>query len=306
MERPLIVDGGLATALEARGHTLHPRLWSAGVFIERPEAVERLHRDYLAAGADILITASYQMSFEGLAREGLDRASAKDAMRRTVAVARSAAAAEGRAPIVAASVGPYGATLADGSEYRGAYGVDARKLSAFHRERLEVLATSGADMLAIETIPSMDEARVLRDLLEERKGIEAWFSFSCRDGVRISDGEPIRHLAEMLDPCRRVFAVGVNCTAPEHVSDLIDAIREGTRKPIIVYPNSGERWDATRRRWSGDVARERFLASATGWARKGVWAIGGCCRVGPDMIRELANRLRSWRMDWLRERDGLD
>jgi homocysteine S-methyltransferase len=254
--------------------------------------VEQLHRDYLAAGADILITASYQMSFAGFAREGLDRVAAADAMRRTVAVARRAAAAERRAPIVAASVGPYGATLADGSEYRGAYGLDMRELAAFHRERLEVLTASGADMLAVETIPSVEEARAIRDLLEERDGIEAWFSFSCRDGTRIRDGESVRRLAEMLDPCRRVTAVGVNCTAPEYVSELIDAIREGTRKRIIVYPNSGERWDAAARSWSGEATSDRFLASATAWARKGVWAIGGCCRVGPAMIRELADRLR--------------
>lgn len=292
MERPLIVDGGLATALEARGHALHPRLWSAGVFLDRPEAVERLHRDYLAAGADILITASYQMSFDGLAREGLDHAAAAHVMRQTVAVARGAASAERRSPIVAASVGPYGATLADGSEYRGRYGLGLRQLAAFHRERLEVLTASGADMLAIETIPSADEACALRDLLEERDGIEAWFSFSCRDGARIREGEPVRRLAAMLDSCRRVTAVGVNCTAPEHVSDLIDAIREGTRKRIIVYPNSGERWDSTGRRWSGDVARGRFVELAAAWARKGVWAIGGCCRVGPETIRELAERLR--------------
>jgi homocysteine S-methyltransferase len=292
VDRPLIVDGGLATALEARGLVLHPRLWSAGVFLERPEAVEKLHRDYLAAGADILITASYQMSFEGLAREGLEHASAADAMRRTVAVARSAASVAGRSPIVAASVGPYGATLADGSEYRGAYGLGRRELAAFHKERLEVLTASGADMLAIETIPSADEALALRDLLDERDGIDAWISFSCRDGSRIRDGAAVSRLAEMLDPCRRVTAVGVNCTAPEHVSDLIDAIREGTRKRIIVYPNSGERWDPAGRRWSGEADPEGFLDSATEWARKGVWAIGGCCRVGPEMIRELARRLR--------------
>jgi homocysteine S-methyltransferase len=291
VKRPLIVDGGLATALEARGHDLHPRLWSAGVALERPDAVEALHREYLEAGAEILITASYQMSFEGLEREGLDHAAAAEAMRRTVALARSAAARARRPAIVAASVGPYGASRADGSEYRGAYGLDRAGLAAFHGERLEVLAASGADMLAVETLPSLEEAELLRDLIEEGDGIEAWFSFSCRDGAHLRDGTPIRRPAEMLDSCRRVTAVGVNCTAPEHVSDLIGALRAVTRKRIVVYPNSGERWDATRRRWAGDVDRGRFLDLASAWARLGVWAIGGCCRVGPGMIRDLAARL---------------
>jgi homocysteine S-methyltransferase len=293
VNRPLIVDGGLATALEARGHDLHPRLWSAGVVLERPEAVEALHREYLEAGAEILITASYQLSFEGLEREGLDHAAATDAMRRTVGLARSAANRARRPAIVAASIGPYGASRADGSEYRGAYELDAHGLAAFHRERLEVLSASGADMLAVETLPSLEEAEVLRDLVEERDGIEAWFSFSCRDGVRIRDGTPIRRLAAMLDSCRRITAVGVNCTAPEHVSHLIDAIRAATRKRIVVYPNSGERWEASGRRWSGDIDRGRFLDLASEWARMGVWAIGGCCRVGPGMIRDLAARLRA-------------
>jgi homocysteine S-methyltransferase len=292
VDRPLIVDGGLATALEARGHALHPRLWSAGVFLERPEVVEALHAEYLAAGAEILIGASYQMSFPGLEREGLHHDAAAAAMLRTVAAARRAGERAGTSPIVAASVGPYGATLADGSEYHGRYALDVPALADFHRERLELLATSEADLMAIETIPSFHEARALRLLLDEGRGIDAWVSFSCRDGACLRDGPPLVRAVALFEDCRRVMAIGVNCTAPSHVARLIDAIRSVSGKRIVVYPNSGELWDAARRRWSGRVAEERFLEQAVGWARQGVWAVGGCCRVGPETIRRLASRLR--------------
>ena len=292
MRRPLIVDGGLATGLEELGHELHPRLWSAGVFLEAPQSVEELHAAYLAAGAEVLVTASYQMSFEGLAREGLDPAAAESAMRATVETARRAAERHGKPTIVAASVGPYGAVLTDGSEYRGDYELRGEELAAFHRRRLEVLRRSGADLLAIETIPSLEEARVLCALLSEHDGIDAWISFSCRDGAHIADGHRIQQAVALLEACPAVTAVGVNCTAPEFVADLMDGIREGSGKPIIVYPNSGETWDAVGRRWAGNFAQERFLELARKWARKGAWAIGGCCRVGPAVIRDLARVLQ--------------
>jgi len=291
MGRPRIVDGGLATGLEQLGYRLHPRLWSAGPFLERPEAVEALHRVYLAAGAEILISASYQMSFEGLEREGLDHAEAAGAMQRTVTVARQAAADTSRPVIVAASVGPYGATQADGSEYTGVYELDARALVGFHRERIEVLSASGADLLAIETIPSLVETQALCDLLSENPGPEAWISFCCRDGYRIAGGESVARAAALVDGCDRVTAIGVNCTPPQHVSSLIEAIGSVTDKRIVVYPNSGESWDAVGRRWSGEPDASGFVELARGWARQGVWAIGGCCRVGPETIRELARAL---------------
>jgi homocysteine S-methyltransferase len=289
---PLIVDGGLATGLEALGHRLHPRLWSAGVFLDRPRAVEALHAAYLAAGAQVLISASYQMSFEGLAREGLNREQTTAALRATIDAARRACERAARPAIVAASVGPYGASLGDGSEYHGEYGVSHATLREFHRDRLRVLNESGADMLALETIPSLEEARVLAKLLDENDGLEAWVSFSCRDARHLRDGQPIERAAAMLDGCSRVTAIGVNCTAPQHVSGLMDAIRETSRKRVIVYPNSGEHWDASRRDWSPGSELPDFVDLAATWAAKGAWAVGGCCRIGPETIGRLALRLR--------------
>jgi homocysteine S-methyltransferase len=292
MARPLIVDGGLATSLEERGHVLHPRLWSAGVFIQDPGAVENLHVAFLEAGAEIVISASYQMSYEGLAREGLDRDAATDAMRRTVEVAFRARERAGRYEArIAASVGPYGAVLCDGSEYRGDYGLTVDRLIGLHRERFSTLAASGADLLAVETIPSLDEARAVLSLLAERDGPPAWLSFTCKDGTRISDGHEIREAAELCDACTRVVAIGVNCTAPRFVAELMDQIRRGSSKPIVVYPNSGQSWNAERRDWSGEPDRGKFVRLANVWAARGAWAIGGCCRVGPDAIREIATSL---------------
>lgn len=288
VERPWILDGGLATALEDRGLALHPRLWSAGVFLERPEAVEAVHRAYLRSGAEILITASYQMTLAGLEREGLTRSDAVAALRATVRAARHACEHEGRAAMVAASVGSYGAARADGSEYRGDYGLSPGALVEHHRPTFEILCGSGAELLAIETIPSLDEARAFVELLATRRRARAWISFTCRDGRRLGEGQPIREASRLLDRCPQVVAIGVNCCAPEHVASLIAEIRRGSGKPIVVYPNSGEAWDPAARRWSGSASAPSFVELARGWAAQGAWAIGGCCRIGPGVIRSLA------------------
>ena len=292
---PWIVDGGLATALESAGYELHPELWSAGVFLEHPDAVERVHAAFLSAGAEILISASYQMSFEGLARVGLGRAQAEAVLVETVDAARRAVDRRGSRARIAASIGPYGATLFDGSEYRGDYGLDVEQLVEFHRPRFEVLRAAGADFLACETIPSLEEARALLHLLHEAEGTRAWFSFSCRDASHIADGEPLARAAELLGGSAAVLAVGVNCTAPEHVSGLMDQIQSACDKPVVVYPNSGENWNPGAREWSGEEAGDSFAQRAAEWAQQGAWAIGGCCRVSPKTIRQLATARPDWK-----------
>ena len=289
--RPLLIDGGLATALEARGHTLHRELWSGGVFLENPGAVESVHREFLEAGAEIVISASYQMSFAGLARAGLDRHAAARTLASTVEVARRACEQINSRALVAASVGPYGAVLGDGSEYRGDYALSKDQLAEFHRERLAVLAHADADMLAIETVPSLPEAEVLLELLAEHPQARAWFSFACRDGERMGDGQPLVLAAKLLDGSPQVAAIGVNCTAPRFVSSLMRHIRAVSSKPIVVYPNSGERWDAQAKCWTGPTEEDAFVRLACEWAAEGAWAIGGCCRVGPELIRKVARAL---------------
>lgn len=267
----MILDGGLATELEKRGYDLSDALWSARLLRDAPEAIRAVHADYVAAGAGCLITASYQAALGTLSEEHF---------RLSVRLARDAGPR-----VVAASVGPYGAARADGSEYTGAYDLDEDGLYAWHAARFAVLANAGADLLACETIPSFPEARALRRLLEETPGAEAWFSFCCRDGERISDGTPLAECAAFLEDCPRVVAVGLNCTAPRHVLPLLSTLR--TRKKIVVYPNSGETWDPGRRVWTGEADPAEFAAMALEWRRAGADWIGGCCRTGPDHIRAL-------------------
>ena len=290
---PLLLDGGLATQLEAQGADLSDRLWSARLLHDDPDAIVAAHRAFFAAGARVAITASYQASFEGFAAHGLDRAATEALLRRSVALAgraRDEALADGAAgPLfVAASVGPYGAILADGSEYRGRYGLGVEDLKAIHRDRLRVLASTDADVLAAETIPELEEGVAIAELLGESPGTAAWISFSCRDGATLRSGAPIEAAVEAIRDAPGVVATGVNCTAPEHVEELVGRIRSVTALPIVVYPNSGEGWDAAARRWTGGRVGRVDGEAAARWRAAGATLVGGCCRVGPDQVASMA------------------
>ncbi len=282
----LVSDGGLATELEARGNDLSDSLWSARLLMDAPEQIRDAHLAFFRAGAVIATSASYQASFEGFARRGLDRREAAGLMRRSVDLARAARAemaGDGRARWVAASVGPYGAALADGSEYRGRYGLSVRELAAWHRPRLEVLAEAGADVLALETVPDIDEAEALMAAVTGL-GIPAWLSYSIA-GERTRAGQSLSEAFAVAAGVPEVVAVGVNCCAPADVLTAIAAAREVTGKPVIVYPNSGEEWDARRRAWTG---RSRYFpAQPQQWITAGARIAGGCCRVRPGDIAEI-------------------
>ena len=296
-DEPLILDGGLATELEADGYDLNHTLWSARVLIEEPEAIRAVHARFLAAGADCIISATYQASFPGLAHYGLSDKESERLFRFAVELAaeernrfwRDPANREGRRrPLVAASVGPYGAFLADGSEYTGAYAIDDAGLATFHWRRLEVLARAGADLLAVETIPSAREARVLRRLLERLDTAPpAWFSFTCRDGAHLSDGTPVGEITADLADCSRIHWVGVNCTAPKHFAELIPRIGAASGKPVVAYPNGDGRWDPGRKIWETPAETANLPQLAPEWRRLGATLIGGCCRTRPDDIRAI-------------------
>ncbi len=291
----LILDGGLATELEVRGHRLDARLWSAVLLSRDPEAIGRLHTDYLEAGADCVVSASYQATLEGFGVAGYGRERAERLLASSVEIALVARDRfwsgyrdkNRERPLVAASVGPYGAYLADGSEYTGDYDLDEAGLHAFHARRLHLLASAGPDLLACETIPSRAEARALARLLRETPGPPAWLSFSCRDDRRISDGTELARVLEELEPVERIVAVGVNCLAPELVAPLLRRAREATDRPLVAYPNSGELWDAQQKRWySGDSSVE-IAARSHEWLDAGARVLGGCCRTGPEDVRRL-------------------
>ena len=290
----LVLDGAFATELEARGFSVNDALWSAKALFERPDLVRELHLDYLRAGADVVTSASYQATVEGFMKRVFSKEEAAALIQKSIQLAQEARdlylaerEGNGRVPFVAASVGPYGAYLADGSEYRGDYGIDEDALVAFHAERLALLAEEKPDLLACETLPCLVEARaIVRALRQEDIRIPAWFSFSCRNGAEISDGMEIAVCARWLDTVPEAAAIGLNCTAPQYVESLIGEIRRETTKPIVVYPNSGETYDASDKSWHG--AAEDFGTIARHWRTAGARLIGGCCRTTPREIADIA------------------
>lgn len=290
----LIIDGAMATELEKRGAHINDPLWSAKVLLEQPEWIEAVHYDYFVAGADVAITASYQASFEGFARRGLDARAATRLLRLSVEMAQRARAlfldsplSDGRLrPLIAASVGPYGAFLADGSEYRGDYGMTVEELIAWHRPRFAVLAESGADLLACETIPVLAEGVALTRLAEEFS-VPIWLSFSCKDGAHLHHGEPMREAAALAEDTAQTVAVGVNCTAPRFVESLLHEAGVVTKKPLLCYPNSGEIWNGSQHCWLPGTGVTEFGEPARLWAAAGAKLIGGCCRTGPEEVKQM-------------------
>lgn len=296
----VLLDGGLATALEERGQRLEDALWSARVLLDAPEVVSSVHGAYLVAGADCIATVTYQATFEGFAARGMTDASAEAAFHRAVRLATEARDAfwedpahrTGRLrPLVAASVGPYGAFLADGSEYTGAYDLDEDGLVAFHRRRWRLLASSSVDLLGCETIPSLTEARALLRLLGETPSVWVWISFQCRDEGHLADGTPLEKAVRLCDGVERVAAVGVNCVPPSRVAPVLARARTVTDKALAAYPNSGESWDARERRWLQGALEDDPATAAPGWRRLGASVLGGCCRTGPDTIRRMRGAL---------------
>ncbi|OLT38544.1 homocysteine S-methyltransferase [Saccharomonospora sp. CUA-673] len=286
-----VVDGGLATELEARGHDLSDALWSARLLADAPGEIVAAHEAFFRAGADIAITASYQASVPGFAAHGIGRVEAERLLSRSVELAREAARRVGGGT-VAASVGPYGAYLADGSEYRGGYGLSHRELTAFHRPRIETLLAAGPDLLALETVPDVDEAVAELAALEAvgGSGIPVWLSYSV-DGDRTRAGQPLEE-AFAVAADERVTAVGVNCCAPADVVEAVRIARVATGKPVIAYPNSGHGWDAARRQWAGRAtfSPEEVMA----WMAEGARLVGGCCRVSPAEIAQIARIIRDF------------
>ena len=287
----VVLDGGLATELERAGVDLRDDLWSARALLESPEEILRVHRSYFEAGADVAISASYQASFEGFEARGISRSEGRRLLQLSVSLARDAAR-DFPGALVAASIGPYGAMLADGSEYRGRYGLSVRELAAFHRPRLESLLEAGPDLLAVETIPSIEEAEAILSVLAEFTEARAWVSFSCCDGTRISDGTAFSAAATLAASSPQVVAVGVNCTPPAFVPSLLASARVDV--PLLAYPNLGSEWDASGKAWRlGAGPRPDFGREAAGWRALGVTVAGGCCGTTPDDVRAIAAVLKA-------------
>ena len=300
-QRFLILDGALATELEVRGANLKHPLWSAKILAEQPELIRSVHLDYFVAGADIAITASYQATIPGLKKYGMKEKEASALLQRSVELAQEAREAflsspesDGRIrPLVAASVGPYGAYLADGSEYTGNYDLSLEALMDFHRPRLEALIRAKPDLFAFETIPSLLEVEALLKLLRDYPHICAWMSCSCRDGQHICDGTPFKEVVKLVNAHPQIVSVGVNCTAPGFVESLLKIARQYTDKPLVAYPNSGEGWDAKSKCWLPGAEEETLATLSPKWYAAGAKLIGGCCRTSPKDVQMIRKVLKS-------------
>jgi len=293
-----VLDGGMASELEYLGANIDGPLWSAHVLEDAPEKIVAVHRAYIEAGADCIETASYQVSRMGYAEFGLAQERADAALLRAVELARHAAAEfPERRVVVAASLGPYGAALHNGAEYHGNYGVGFGELVAFHRERIRVLAGAGADgpdLLAFETLPSLEEADAIGEALAQWPELAAWFCFTCGDERHVAHGELLADCAAAVARLPQTVAIGVNCTHPSLMPALIAELRRASEKPVVVYPNSGEGWDAEKRCWTGEGDPTSFGAQAAEWFASGAQIVGGCCRTRPahiGLVAEVAPKL---------------
>jgi homocysteine S-methyltransferase len=289
----MVIDGGLGSELEARGNRIGGALWSAELLLRDPGRIRAIHTDYLEAGARCIETASYQLSAPGLRAAGLGDDEIGGVFELAVRIAREAVAAHQARTgddgefVVAASLGPYGATSADGSEYSGRY-IDPAILYAFHAERLRTVLATAPDVFFCETIPSKNEALVVANALRDLGAGPAWLSFSCADGERTHAGEPIEEVGAALEDFPGVAAVGINCTAPWEIASLLRRLRTATRKPLLACPNLGQTWDATAREWFGGTREGRFLSLVPQWLEAGATHVGGCCGVRPSTIAGIA------------------
>ncbi|MCP4884487.1 MAG: homocysteine S-methyltransferase [Flavobacteriales bacterium] len=297
---PLILDGGLSNVLESFGCDLNQELWSAKMLIDQPELIKRAHLAYLEAGAQCITSSSYQATLSGFERIGLNRSDATKMMIKSIELADEARSVfikknnQSESIFLAASIGPYGAFLADGSEYRGDYRISDNELRQFHAEKIHILESTNVDFLAFETIPSLQEIQILSELISQSKK-QCWISFSCRDSEFLNDGSKIIDALKICSSTNNLFALGVNCTAPKYISSIIKKIRPLVQdKKIIIYPNSGEIYLPESKSWKGISDPDIFQKMASEWLDLGVDIIGGCCRIGPDHITKLSQSLGNY------------
>ena len=291
----LMADGAMATELEYMGYDLSSNLWSAQVLLENEAAIQAVHESYLVAGSNILTTATYQATYQRLMEYGYTKGVINEVFNKSIHLARKAIREKPQThPVwVAASIGPYGAYLADGSEYTGNYNQSAAELTGFHRLRFEQIMAAHPDLVAFETIPCLAEIQAICNLLSEHNSAQAWVSLNCRSGEVLASGEPLEEAMSIINACSQVIAVGGNCVSPSIITPIIQTIKAHTNLPIIIYPNSGELWDAQNRCWVADVSTPHLSDYVIEWANAGARIFGGCCRTQPTDIQKMKTILAS-------------
>jgi homocysteine S-methyltransferase len=296
-QKVLILDGALGTQLQKNGYDVNDSLWSAKFLSENTEAIKQVHLEYLEAGADCIITSSYQASFEGFMKKGFSQEEAKKLIELSIEIAKDVrddfwGNLENKnnriKPLIAASIGPYGAFLADGSEYTGNYGISKKELTNFHKKRLDIIVNKNPDILACETMPSLEEVKILSELLKEYKELDSWITFSAKDGSVTNANDDIVQCASWLNEQKDITAIGINCTAPQFISSLIEKIKSVCNKPIVVYPNGGSAYNPITKIWEkSDTNPSEFAKMSHLWQNQGASLIGGCCETGPKEIKAI-------------------
>lgn len=296
----IIIDGALASELQRRGCDLNDSLWSAKVLIEQPDLIRQVHYDYFKAGADCATTASYQASPLGFAKKGISLDESIKLIKKSVELAQQAKEqyltqiGKNKPLFIAGSVGPYGAYLADGSEYTGNYQLSEEEFIEFHQIRIQALIDAKADILACETLPNFAEIKALVKVLKQYPSMTAWFSFTLKDANHLSDGTPLKEVIDYLNNVDQVVSVGINCIALEEVTAALTVLQNLTRKPLIVYPNSGEQYDPTTKQWHKNHQHNcTFKSQLPTWLKLGAKLIGGCCQTTPKDIAEIADYLKN-------------
>jgi Homocysteine/selenocysteine methylase (S-methylmethionine-dependent) len=293
-KKHIVIDGALASELQRRGCDLNDSLWSAKVLIEQPELIQQVHYDYFVAGADCAITASYQATPMGFAPKGIELEESIKLIKTSVKLAQQAKMQylndikQDKTLLIAGSVGPYGAYLANGSEYTGDYQLSESEFIAFHKDRVTALIDANVDILACETMPSFLEIKALAKLIQQFPMVNCWFSLTLKDQKHISDGTPLTEVIEYLNSIEQIVSVGINCIALEKVTPALEVLSKLTSKPLIVYPNSGEQYDPTTKQWHKNHHHNcTFANQLDTWIKLGAKLIGGCCQTTPEDIVEI-------------------
>ncbi|OCG21446.1 homocysteine S-methyltransferase [Gilliamella sp. App4-10] len=299
-KKHIIIDGALASELQHRGCDLNDSLWSAKVLIEKPELIRQVHYDYFKAGADCAITASYQASPLGFEKKGITFEESIKLIKTSVELAQQAKLQylnetnRNKTLLIAGSVGPYGAYLANGSEYTGDYQLTESEFIVFHRDRIQALIEAKVDILACETLPSFAEIKALVKLIQQFPTINAWFSLTLKDAQHLSDGSPLSQVIDYLNNIEQIVSIGVNCIALENVTPALEVLNKLTSKPLIVYPNSGEQYNPITKQWHKNHQHNcTFSNQLPTWVKLGAKLIGGCCQTTPNDIEEIVRLLKS-------------
>ncbi|MBT1137553.1 homocysteine S-methyltransferase [Lactiplantibacillus argentoratensis] len=290
---PVVSDGAMATELEKRGVATNSALWSATAMLDHPDAIQAVHQSYLDAGAKIMTTNTYQANVPTFEQAGIAAAQARQLIQQAVTIAHTARdASHVTNAVIAGSIGPYGAYLADGSEYTGAYQLTPSAYQDFHRERLALIMAAGVDVLALETMPRLDEVQALVQLITTTWPQQPyWVSFSIKDPQTLCDGTSLAAAAKWVAAQPNVVAVGVNCTTLENIAPALTTLKAAVAVPLIVYPNSGDQYDPVTKTWQATHLSHQFASFVPRWLAAGARIIGGCCRTTPKDIATVARAL---------------